>query len=232
MNIIFWLAGTLVVVLGPIILIHELGHFIFAKLAGVRVEEFGFGFPPRLLKLWHGKGYLEIGTTRVIIPACLRSPPRLKVGTRVDAAAQQRDDGTYVLRHLTVLDSGAEYREHASETAHEDLHLRGKLTTLEAGTLYSLNLLPMGAFVKMTGEEDPSDCSSALTPLASLTDGWSRSPAWNQAPPPKRQGYNPLTSSWPSVESASRTVWSNCAASSALRQNRPSNSWFCAERRR
>jgi len=160
MNIIFWLAGTLVVVLGPIILIHELGHFIFAKLAGVRVEEFGFGFPPRLLKLWHGKGYLEIGTTRVIIPACLRSPPRLKVGTRVDAATQQLDDGTYVLRHLTVLDSGAEYREHASETAHDDLHLRGKLTTLEAGTLYSLNLLPMGAFVKMTGEEDPSDLRS------------------------------------------------------------------------
>jgi regulator of sigma E protease len=50
-NIVFWLAGTLVVVLGPIILLHELGHFIFAKLAGVRVEEFGLGFPPRLLKM-------------------------------------------------------------------------------------------------------------------------------------------------------------------------------------
>lgn len=31
-----------------LILIHELGHFIAAKQAGVRVEEFGFGFPPRL----------------------------------------------------------------------------------------------------------------------------------------------------------------------------------------
>lgn len=157
MNVIYWLVGTLVVVLGPIILVHELGHFIFAKLAGVRVEEFGFGFPPRLLKLWRGKGYLEIGNTCVIIPVGFRLPPGLEVGTWVDAITQRRDDGTYVLRRLTVLDSTTGHRGLASKATHEDLHLRGVLTTLEPGTLYSLNLLPMGAFVKMTGEEDPSD---------------------------------------------------------------------------
>ena len=156
-NVIFWLAGTLVVVLGPIILIHELGHFIFAKLAGVRVEEFGLGFPPRLLKLWRGKGYLEIGTLRVVVPAGFRLPRGLKVGTRVDTVARRLDDGTYVLRRLEMLDSAADGRVVASERMHGDLHLRGALTTLEPGTLYSVNLLPMGAFVKMTGEEDPSD---------------------------------------------------------------------------
>lgn len=31
-----------------LILIHELGHFIVAKKMGLLVEEFGFGFPPRL----------------------------------------------------------------------------------------------------------------------------------------------------------------------------------------
>ncbi len=31
-----------------LILIHELGHFLVAKWAGVRVDEFGIGFPPRL----------------------------------------------------------------------------------------------------------------------------------------------------------------------------------------
>jgi regulator of sigma E protease len=36
-----------VVVLGGLVLIHELGHFITARLAGVRVLEFGIGFPPR-----------------------------------------------------------------------------------------------------------------------------------------------------------------------------------------
>ena len=35
------------VVLGSLVLIHELGHFITARLAGVRVLEFGIGFPPR-----------------------------------------------------------------------------------------------------------------------------------------------------------------------------------------
>lgn len=36
--------------LAVLILSHEFGHFIFAKLAKMKVEEFGFGFPPRLLK--------------------------------------------------------------------------------------------------------------------------------------------------------------------------------------
>lgn len=37
-----------------IILAHELGHFAAAKIAGVRVEEFGIGFPPRLLSIKRG----------------------------------------------------------------------------------------------------------------------------------------------------------------------------------
>ncbi|MGI8968290.1 MAG: M50 family metallopeptidase [Chloroflexota bacterium] len=37
-----------VVILALLILVHELGHFTFAKLTGVRVDEFGLGFPPRL----------------------------------------------------------------------------------------------------------------------------------------------------------------------------------------
>ena len=36
--------GILVV----LVLVHELGHFIVAKRAGITVEEFGIGFPPRL----------------------------------------------------------------------------------------------------------------------------------------------------------------------------------------
>src|SRR3989344_1767773 len=32
-----------------IIVLHELGHFVLAKRFGVRVDEFGIGFPPRLL---------------------------------------------------------------------------------------------------------------------------------------------------------------------------------------
>ena len=36
-----------IVVLGSLVLIHEIGHFVTARLAGIRVLEFGIGFPPR-----------------------------------------------------------------------------------------------------------------------------------------------------------------------------------------
>lgn len=37
-----------IVVVGVIVFVHEFGHFIAAKLSGVRVEVFSLGFPPRL----------------------------------------------------------------------------------------------------------------------------------------------------------------------------------------
>lgn len=40
-----------VIILGVLVFVHELGHFLLAKKAGVTVEEFGFGYPPRALKL-------------------------------------------------------------------------------------------------------------------------------------------------------------------------------------
>lgn len=39
---------TMIVVLGVLVFVHELGHFVAAKLFGVRVERFSIGFPPRL----------------------------------------------------------------------------------------------------------------------------------------------------------------------------------------
>lgn len=43
-----------VIVLGVIIFVHELGHFIAAKKSGMRVDEFGFGFPPRIFGIKRG----------------------------------------------------------------------------------------------------------------------------------------------------------------------------------
>lgn len=41
-----------------LVLVHEWGHFIAAKKAGCTVEEFGFGFPPRLASFsYHGTRY-------------------------------------------------------------------------------------------------------------------------------------------------------------------------------
>ncbi|MCL5074565.1 MAG: site-2 protease family protein [Chloroflexi bacterium] len=65
-------------VLSVSLIVHELGHFIMAKLAGIKVEEFGIGYPPRLAGVRRGE------------------------------------------------------------------------------TVYSINLIPFGAFTRMLGEEDPS----------------------------------------------------------------------------
>lgn len=53
-----WMIGAFIVVLTPIILVHELGHFVAARLSGIKVEEFGMGFPPRAAKLFVWKGTL------------------------------------------------------------------------------------------------------------------------------------------------------------------------------
>ncbi len=37
-----------IIVISVLVFVHEAGHFLFAKRAGMRVDEFGFGFPPRL----------------------------------------------------------------------------------------------------------------------------------------------------------------------------------------
>ncbi len=56
-----WLSAIIafILVLIPAILIHELGHFAAAKAVGITILEFGFGFPPRLLRLgiWRGVEY-------------------------------------------------------------------------------------------------------------------------------------------------------------------------------
>ena len=77
----FDLPGWLLVIpiLGFLVFIHELGHFLCAKKFNIKVTEFGFGFPPRLYGFRYGE------------------------------------------------------------------------------TLYSINLIPIGGFVKMVGEEDPTD---------------------------------------------------------------------------
>lgn len=44
--------------LGLLVLVHELGHFLTAIRLGIKVEEFGFGYPPRLMTLFERNGVL------------------------------------------------------------------------------------------------------------------------------------------------------------------------------
>jgi regulator of sigma E protease len=47
-------------ILGLLVLIHEFGHFIVAKKNGILVEEFGFGFPPRIWGIKKGETLYSI----------------------------------------------------------------------------------------------------------------------------------------------------------------------------
>ena len=50
---------ALVLIFGTLVMFHELGHFAVAKFMGIRVEQFGFGWGPRLVTMFrrHGTEY-------------------------------------------------------------------------------------------------------------------------------------------------------------------------------
>jgi regulator of sigma E protease len=48
-------AAAFIVLVGVMVVVHEFGHFIVAKLCGVRVEAFSLGFGPRLFGFRHGE---------------------------------------------------------------------------------------------------------------------------------------------------------------------------------
>jgi regulator of sigma E protease len=51
---------TFLAVLSVLVLAHELGHFVVAKRAGIKVQEFGFGYPPRLVGVKIGETLYSI----------------------------------------------------------------------------------------------------------------------------------------------------------------------------
>ncbi len=59
MNIIIF-----IIILFVLVMVHEFGHFYSAKKFGIRVDEFGFGFPPKLF----GKKYGETEYTLNALP--------------------------------------------------------------------------------------------------------------------------------------------------------------------
>ena len=54
-----------IVALFVVITLHELGHFVTAKRAGVKIEEFGLGFPPRLFGIKRGETLYSVNAIPV-----------------------------------------------------------------------------------------------------------------------------------------------------------------------
>src|SRR5207253_2756799 len=58
-----WVVSWVLTILGIVVLIvlHELGHFIVAKLVGMRVERFSLFFPPTIARVRRGETEYAIG---------------------------------------------------------------------------------------------------------------------------------------------------------------------------
>jgi regulator of sigma E protease len=110
-----WYLLAAIPVFGLLVLVHEFGHFITAKWAGIRVEEFGLGFPPNIV----GFRKRDAGGWEVIWFGRHRDPEI--------SGKQNPFSGT----------SGGVSNPDAAVSDH---------------TLYTLNLLPIGGFVRMPGE--------------------------------------------------------------------------------
>ena len=71
-----------VIILGLLIFVHELGHFVVAKRAGMKVEEFGFGFPPKIFGIKKGETLYSLnliplgGFVKILGEEGLSSDPR------------------------------------------------------------------------------------------------------------------------------------------------------------
>ncbi len=90
------------VVIGVLVLVHELGHFLTAKAFRVRVLEFGFGFPPRAKVL--GTRWGTLWTLNWLLP--LGGFVRLE-GEEGDGADDPRSFAAQSLRvRLTILVAG------------------------------------------------------------------------------------------------------------------------------
>ena len=136
---------SLILGLSILVFVHELGHYLAAKWAGVVVEEFGFGYPPRLFAFWHTKGRVVVDGRELVIPRGFRLPRELGLGSMVifESAADSKD--RQVLSAIEEVDSA----DPAAAAA-------GRVEYLDRGTMFSVNAIPFGGFARMLGEEDPS----------------------------------------------------------------------------
>ena len=169
--------GTLVPILLFLVVIHELGHFATARSLGVKVLEFGVGFPPRAFSFY-------TGNTRVLIAPNTRfinlsGETDLQPGSLVKVTSDEDAEGNLVARIIELppkgvgwaarigLKGGANEQPDAGEPevvvdSDQLLKHEGKVRSVENGSmvladmLYSVNWAPLGGFVRLAGESNPA----------------------------------------------------------------------------
>lgn len=140
MNNAYFSFALIVVGFGFLIFVHELGHFLVAKMVGIKTTQFAIGFGHSLLTWRKGIGF-RVGTTE---------PEYEK---RINDVHQAQRDESAQLKDKT----GGPTTEQADRIAAE----------LGLGeTEYRLNYIPLGGYVKMLGQEDMDPTARSEDPRA------------------------------------------------------------------
>ena len=128
------------IVLSVLVLAHEFGHFMMARKFGVRAEEFGLGFPPRIFgwQVWRERQVKKIAESENI---------------EIELKATPFSDGSEIIKE-TIVDEKREVDEVSWVKKFRFIKGSREITEDEQkyGTVYSLNWLPLGGFVKIKGE--------------------------------------------------------------------------------
>jgi regulator of sigma E protease len=157
--------GSLVPLLLILVVIHEFGHYATARAMGVKVLEFGVGFPPRAFGVYTGNTPVLVdGDTRYV---GLSGPEDLGRGQKIKVSSTENDQGNLVARVIELskkVAKGKEEDEPDEERPGEEnlLNHEGKIRSVGDGSLvladmlYSVNWAPIGGFVRLAGEANPN----------------------------------------------------------------------------
>jgi|TARA_B110000263_G_scaffold232024_1_gene227756 regulator of sigma E protease len=130
---------TLSLIITPLVVLHELGHYIFAKFFKVRVLEFGIGFPPRFFSLWsHVSTY------------------KISKNIKIDLNEFKLNEIIYITLNNDGLINEI-YKSKNPSNASSIIPVKIKEINedkiIVKTMLWSLNLIPFGGFVRLFGEE-------------------------------------------------------------------------------
>ena len=153
--------GSLVPMLLILVVIHEFGHYATARAMGVKVLEFGVGFPPRAFGVYTGNTPVLVdGATRYV---GLSGPEDLGRGLKIKVSSAENDQGNLVARVIELSKKVAKGEPDEERPGEEDLlKHEGKIRSVSDGSLvladmlYSVNWAPIGGFVRLAGEANPN----------------------------------------------------------------------------
>lgn len=132
---------TFILVLSILVFVHELGHFLVARKFGVRAEEFGLGFPPRIFgwQFWQEKRDKNIAEEENI-------KKRIEDMTLSDGREFIKET---MADKVQAVNSAKSIKKWRFIFGGRELNKSDE----KFGTVYSLNWLPLGGFVKIKGED-------------------------------------------------------------------------------